>query len=80
MKNNLQFLKSTSPQQQKSDLLFFYLAKTKSNSLIAYCIKHALEKNDQEGVLTMLKSLRDEDGGIIVTIYGEAVMQLVNTL
>lgn len=80
MKNNLQFLKNTSPRKQKLDLLFFYLAKTESKSLIAYCIKHALEKNDHEGVLTMLKSLRKDDGVIITAIYGEAVMQLIDTL
>ncbi len=66
--------------EQRLRLLFFYLANANSNSLIAYCIKHGLEKKDYDGVLWMLKNLKDDDESVIVFIYGEMVLQLIKSL
>ena len=67
-------------REQRLNLLFFHMNNTKSDSFIAYCIKLALEKHDYENVLIMLKNLYHDDGAIIYTIYGESVVQLINTL
>lgn len=66
--------------EEKIGLLFSYLEKTDSSSLIAYCIKHGLEMKDREGVLWMLKSIINDDDSTIVYIYGETVLQLINAL
>jgi len=67
-------------REQKLQLLFFHLAKTKATSLIAYCIQYGLDRNDHDGVLWMLKSLEKDDESIITFIYGEIVLQLVRSI
>lgn len=80
MRSHPSFNLSSFNKEQRLRLLFFYLANANSSSLIAYCIKHGLEKNDHDGVLWMLKNLKDDDESVILYIYGEMVLQLIKSL
>lgn len=71
---------SSFAKEHKFKLLFFYLHNPQSNALLAYCIKHALDKNDVAGVLKLLKNLLTEDESVIASIYGEFVLRLIKSL
>jgi len=67
-------------KDEKVMLLLYCINKSNSNSLLAYCIAHALEKNDEDGVIDLLKSVMADDETVISAIYGDLALKVVKSL